>query len=293
MPEYQSEIIEAIRNLDMELDNSRTYFDVWWQTNYEFRDPSWLIESCFLQLLAIIETLGLQELRKMAHEEYTQTKNSKGGFSKSDTNENGDLYPVVPGRIRCFLRALESFFPVVGQTTVTKDVLQILRDIHYAITDPSVFTAPPSSENDVHLRIECILKCFFPDLKHKPTITKQIKNFQPDTGIPSIETLIEYKYISRKEDVPIIADQILADTRGYNSKDWNRFLYVVYETSRFKSEKDWIQFLRQSDVPKNTSLVVLGGVPPELEGASSLIGRSTHKKAPKTKRAKPVPKPNG
>jgi hypothetical protein len=105
------------------------------------------------------------------------------------------------------------------------------------------------------------LKCVFPDLKHKPTLTKQIKNFEPDTGIPSIETLIEYKFLSRREDIATIADEVLADTRGYTSRDWNRFLYVIYETNRIRPEKDWNQLLRQSGVPENTTIVVLGGEP--------------------------------
>ena len=61
--------------------------------------------------------------------------------------------------------------------------------------------------------------------------------------------------------MPLIADQILADTRGYTSKDWNRFLYVIYETNRFRTEKDWNLFLEQSGVPKNTTVVVLSGEP--------------------------------
>lgn len=54
---------------------------------------------------------------------------------------------------------------------------------------------------------------------------------------------------------------ILADTRGYTSKDWNRFLYVIYETNRFRTEKDWNQFLEQSGITKNTTVVVLSGEP--------------------------------
>ena len=59
-----------------------------------------------------------------------------------------------------------------------------------------------------------MLKCVFPDLKHKPVLTKQIKNFEPDTGISSSATLIEYKFLSRAEDVGPLADELLADTRG-------------------------------------------------------------------------------
>lgn len=161
-------------------------------------------------------------------------------------------------RIRCFSRALEGFFPKDRTTTVTKDILHILRDIHYVIADKNLFRTSPANENDIHLCIEGILKCVFPDLKHKPVLTKQIKNFEPDTGIPSYETLIEYKYLSRREDIPSVADEILADTRGYTSPDWNRFLYVIYESNRFRKEKEWNQVLKEAGV-QNTTVVVLSG----------------------------------
>ena len=256
-------IKEAIYNLKDKIKEADRYFDEWCMTDDDHREPAWLIEICFLQLLAITEALGLEELRKMIHLEYSAIKNSKEGYTKADISPDGEPYSAVLARIRRFLRALESFFPTEDHTKITKDLLQIIRDIHYVITDKVLFRTTPSNENDVHLRIEGILKCVFPDLKHKPTLTKQIKNFEPDTGIPSIETLIEYKFLSRREDIATIADQVLADTRGYTSKDWNRFLYVIYETHRFKPEKDWNQLLIQSGVPQNTTAVVLSGEPPK------------------------------
>lgn len=253
----------AIQNLKDEIKEADRHFDELLMTGNKYGEPSWLIEMCFLQLLAIAEALGLEELRKMIYTEYSEVKNSKKGFLASGQWSDGDPYSVVLTRIRQFLCALESFFPTEDNTKVTKDLLQIIRDIHYVITDKDLFRTTPSNENDVHLRIEGILKCVFPDLKHKPSLTKQIKNFEPDTGIPSIETLIEYKFLSRRKDIPKIADEILADTRGYISRDWNRFLYVIYETNRFKPEKDWNQLLRQSCVPENTTAVVLSGEPPK------------------------------
>jgi hypothetical protein len=211
--EQDISIQEAIQDLKGRLrEASRSFVD--WQLGDEFSEPSWLIESCFIQLLAITEALGLEELRKMVYLEYSEVKNSKNGFVDAEETPDGEPYPAVLGRIRRFLYALESFYPTEDNTKVTKDLLQIIHDIHYVITDKVLFHTIPSSENDIHLRIEGILKCVFPDLKRKPVLTKQIKNFEPDTGISSIKTLIEYKFLSRLEDAPKIADEILADTRG-------------------------------------------------------------------------------
>lgn len=257
----------SIANADRSFDEHVIYGDPW-------AAPNWAIEKCFIELLAIIESLGLSKLHEMVLSEYLRTKEIKGGFLTTETTPDGEPFSAIISRLRQFFSAIQQFYPSDEPTKITKDLLQIIRDIHYTITDKALFKSIPQSEKDVHLRIEGILKCVFPDLKHKPTLTKPIKNFEPDTGIQSIETLIEYKYLSRSGDVKTIADQILADTRGYTSKDWKRFIYVIYETKRFKRENEWIQLLRQSGIPESTTVVVLSGEPP---------ARSKKKKPPAKK----------
>lgn len=253
------EVQEALANLTENVDRAYRTFDEWIVTGDEYSDPSWSIESCFFQFMAICEALELKELYKLVLSEYGQFKDSKGGFGAGKMGPD-DVYSVCLSRVRQYERAVQAFFPKGEQTKVSKDLLQIISDIHYVITDKALYGGPPSSENDVHIRIEGILKCLFADLKHKPVLNKSIKNFEPDTGIPSINTLIEYKFLDRKEDVAIIADQVLADTRGYVSKDWNRFLYVIYETDRFRPEKEWNQLLMQAGLSESTKIIVLSGV---------------------------------
>jgi hypothetical protein len=143
---------------------------------------------------------------------------------------------------------------------VTKDVESILRAATYPLCDKNLFDGPPSDEATLHQRLEGILKCIFPDLQRKPRLTKPIKHFEPDTGIPSIHTLIEYKFLSSRDQVASIADELLADTRGYHSKDWTSFIYVIYETSRIKPENEWRQLMRDCDVDsRSTTVVVLTG----------------------------------
>jgi hypothetical protein len=264
-------IQEAITTLKTAISSASSSFEeLVYYPGHPFNDADWRIETCFLRLLTIVEALGLSELHKMILSEYVTIKGSEEGFKKAEIVD-GEPFSKHISRIRQFLRAIEQFFPTKDSTTITKDVLQILRDIHYTITDKALFVKVPQNERDVHIRIEGILKCVFPDLKHKPTLTKPIKNFEPDTGIPSIETLIEYKFLSRPDDVKNVADEVLADTRGYVSKDWSHFIYVIYETNRFKPEKEWVQLLRHSGVPENTTVVVLSGEPPKRREAKKPI----------------------
>jgi hypothetical protein len=256
------DIREAITKLKMSINAVDNSFDDYILSGDDWRNPNWGIENCFLKLIVISEAMGLMELHKIIYSEYLSIKESKLGFLKTAITPDGEPFSEVVSRMRQYIHSIEQFFPDKEPTVITKDLLQIIRDIHYTITDKALFRHVPQSETDVHIRIEGILKCVFPDLKHKPTLTKPIKNFEPDTGIPCINTLIEYKFLTKSEDVSVIADQVLADTRGYVSKDWSHFIYVIYETNRIKPEKEWVQLLRASDVPENTTIIVLSGEPP-------------------------------
>ena len=233
-----TDIQTVIANLEEQASKATAQFNRWSMTDDDWDDPSWVIEVCFIQLLAALEALGMPELRSNVYSEYKEVLASPAKFLTKAPTPDGESYSPVLSGFRRYLYALKALFPSDKHTTVTKDLLDIIRNVHYVITDTDVFPIAPQNEKDVHLRIEAILKCIFPDMKRKPSLSKQIKNFEPDTGIPSLETLIEYKFLSRKIDVGGIADQLLADTRGYISKDWKRFLYVIYETNRFRTESD-------------------------------------------------------
>ena len=175
----------------------------------------------------------------------------------------------LAGRLTQYVRAINTTFGAESLLTITKDVMEILRATIYSITDANCFGHPPAREADVHNRIEAVLQCVFPRLVHKPTITKPIKNFEPDTGLPEIETLIEYKFVTTKQDVKRVADEVLADTRGYTSKDWHRFIYVIYETRRLKPKKRWQELMRTSGVGENTQVIVICGEEPPSGGQVS------------------------
>ncbi len=220
------------------------------------------LEEAFIHTLVLTETIGLIKAHDRLHEHFNQAK--KEGLLKNamGIEEN---YLVWAGVLSMYLNGIATAYnvnPLEG--IISKDISSIIRACIYTITDTKLFPTLPSSENDVHLRIEGILKTYFPDLKHKPTLTKSIKNFEPDTGLPSISTLIEYKFISNDTEAKIVVDQILADTRGYHSKNWKQFLYVIYETNRIRPEYEWNNLMRGCDVDSNTNVIVLSGTPSAL-----------------------------
>jgi hypothetical protein len=247
-------IAEALGKADGEHQQHIFSDDEWAAGN-----AKWYLHLAYTQLITLCENLGLPLLR----EEVATTLRDALADGLLSTMEmpSGDPYLKWSGPCRRFRIALHTVFLTESSQTVTKDLETILRGCTYSITDARAFGSAPADEEAVHLRIEAILRCVFPDLLHKPALTKPIKNFQPDTGIPSIGTLIEYKFVRNATQIPVIADEILADTRGYNSKDWKYFLYVIYETERFRTEFQWRQLLRECGVAENASAIVLTGNP--------------------------------
>jgi hypothetical protein len=71
------------------------------------------------------------------------------------------------------------------------------------------------------------------------------------------------------------ADELLADTRAYTSSDWKSFLYVIYETKRFKPEAEWRQLMRDCRIDGSTSVVVMTGE--VIQRADTVTSRRSRK----------------
>lgn len=132
-------------------------------------------------------------------------------------------------------------------------LLSILRGIERSFTITQDY---PTCEDDFQKLVDSILISIFPKLILKPTISQQIKNFIPDTGIPETRTLIEYKYIKDKKKVPTTVDQLFADAIGYTDDKWNNLICVIYETDRFCTEDAWKEEMKK--IPRVDVVLVRG-----------------------------------
>jgi hypothetical protein len=243
-------IAESIGKADVFF-NRAIQGDEWGHDN-----AAWYLELAYAQLLTLAEALGLPILRA---DILQVLEEARAGMTSADVDPDGEPHLKWASPARRYMRSLQSTYASESSRTVTKDVESILRAATYPLSDPLLFGAPPDNESTLHARLEGILRCIFPDLRHKPRLTKPIKHFEPDTGIPSIGTLLEYKYLSSDDQVAAMADELLADTRGYESKDWTSFIYVIYEAARIRPESEWRQLLRDCGVDARTSIIVLSG----------------------------------
>lgn len=252
--------LKIFNQLEKDIREADSLFSQYIFSQEDFHDPSWLIESCYLQLVALTEMIPLGTLCEIVKSEYHAAKNSKHGYYQSEMGED-EPYSICLSKIRCLKHSIQSLFYRDDSTIITKDLVDILRGIEYVITKQNIYQHPPRNEADVHMRIEGILKPMFPDLETKPKLTKPIKGFEPDTGLPSLSTLIEYKFVSSDKEVKLIVDQILADTRGYTSKQYKNIIFIVYETTRFRREKEWNSLLSETGVSNTVQTIVLCGEP--------------------------------
>lgn len=218
------------------------------------------IGKAFTELLIIFEYLNLKSSSELIRELHKEALNTpKRGLHASEVSVDGEHYLKWPEKLDPYIDALTNLSGAQESDNVEPfQLIEIVRNSINSITNIPAFKRPPRNEKELHLRMEIILKPYYPYLLNKPTIRKTLKNFQADAGIPSLKTLIEYKYISNNNEAKKAADQILADKAGYESRHWRHILFIIYETIRLKSEKEWNQLLKDCGIT-NAQAVVLHG----------------------------------
>jgi hypothetical protein len=141
-------------------------------------------------------------------------------------------------------------------------LLTVIRNSEYYISSRAAFGFAPAREEDVHQRIEEMLKCTFTDVVSRPQLSKPIKGFAADSGIPSLQTLLEYKFIRSENEAKAALEQVLADINGYQCDRYNKFVFAIYETSRLYPETDWAAAIAAAKPTNQVSVVVIHGIPP-------------------------------
>lgn len=253
-------IADAIRKGDDYGERSFYAFD-------DYCDPfdddiaEYYLHEAWCNLLALLEVSGLASLHDQAKQDFE-------AFSKKPLDSKmgpEEPYLVWPGRIRRYHDVLANLYlPPKKAKAKTADpgLISVLERSEKYILSQAIFDWMPCSEADVHDRIEEMLGCIYQRVLRKPPMAKPIKNFIPDTGLPGIKTLVEYKYVASAEDAKRIVDEILADLGGYQSNDYEQFVFVIYETRRFARLNEWEDVLAQSKPPTPTKVVLLKGVVP-------------------------------
>ncbi|MGB9991015.1 hypothetical protein [Pseudoduganella rhizocola] len=96
----------------------------------------------------------------------------------------------------------------------------------------------PTSEAEVRNAVFEVCSYSFPDAIKEVGIPKLLKTYKGDLGIPSLRTMVEFKFITSPAEMKAALDGVYADMKGYNHPDWDTFYGVFYMTEPFYTQDD-------------------------------------------------------
>lgn len=164
------------------------------------------------------------------------------------------------------LRLIDEILEVIGagsKGVLEEDSAGIKILEHILRATPQILEARgvvPRKESDVQRVLHDHLENTFSDYSRQIKLPKGLKSFIPDGAIPTLETLIEVKFVNSKRKVAPIFSGIMEDLSGYGgSRDWTRFYSVIYQTGPFVSETRFGRSLRLSGNAVSWKPIVVGG----------------------------------
>ncbi len=240
----------------------------------EYYLPSEL-EKVYLFALALTEKHGLNLLAN-----YIRTRKPQFGPKMLETYYSsmlGEDMLISTFPIFDLIRTLEELY---FQKNEEKDdglkskwitVRKILRNLPVCATS---LDYEFDCEDKLDKFSEAILKSRYSDVNSNPTIDIATSYTMPDTGIPSLKLLIEYKYMGKKADFSNrIRDEMQAAIRNWaGNKSWNAIIFCVYQTSSFFKEKELLRVITGDKTSFDHISVVL------ITGAGSRNESSTYRK---------------
>ncbi len=258
---YATEINATLTNIAESLSRANKALEDYTE-DWALQSANFHLQLAYLKLLILTEAMNLPLLRAKILHDFEQAKEEDMVAIDTDFQNRPFWKWALP--VRRYVSSLRALFVAEAPRVVTRDLRSILKATNYAIHDSKVYKGQLDEEKVLHWRVENVLRCVYPDLIHKPTLSKPVKSFEPDTGIPSLQTLIEYKFLDSEEKVKQVADELLADTRGYMSEEWTSVIFAVYETKRYRSEEQWNQLFEKAGVdPARMQVIVISGETPD------------------------------
>jgi hypothetical protein len=117
-----------------------------------------------------------------------------------------------------------------------------------------------TSEPHLQREIFPLLRAAFPDATREVPIPHVAKTYKADFGVPSLSTLVEFKYCDSKSDWPDALDGVYTDMKGYGSTpEWKYFYVVFFLTDRFTTQQEVDAEFLVTSSQAWTPIVVFGG----------------------------------
>lgn len=216
-----------------------------WENSYHSKEAQdeyveGYCQEAYLTMLAFIDKHNLTGLRDYAIKEW---ENHKGNLLNSFYSEAAEtpflavtgnfLYPMLVALSNVYGTS-ESIEITANNPFKLKQAIELLPHtalkLNYNIKD----------EDSIDKLIEAFLTPIYPDLNSNPSLTLPEGYRQPDSSIPSLTLLLEYKYIKNKTEIRKVIDEAQADIRNYAQSPW-QYLYFVIGMNEAYTTKEKIE----------------------------------------------------
>jgi hypothetical protein len=179
---------------------------------------------------ALAERLGTPSIER----EVSELRRDPSKLHATNRPDDEDLYSEALSIAKsCFspLRAMTDAHAITAQG--------VLRNV---ISKTAVILGnkgmAPKSETEVRNAVLEVCSYSFPDAIKEVSIPKILKHYKGDLGIPSLRTMVEFKYIDSYDEMKAALDGVYADMKGYKYPDWETFYGVFYMTGPFYTQED-------------------------------------------------------
>lgn len=172
----------------------------------------------------------VKEWKKYENDLMASTYSELAEMSFLDVTSNL-LYPVYCSLVNIYERHEE--FDDIEQ----KDSFCLSKMLGFLPHTATKINYSVQDEGSMDALIEAFLIPIYPDLNSNPSLTLPEGSRQPDSVIPSISLIFEYKFLKSKNEIGKIIDEIQADIRNYAHSDW-KYLYIIIGMNKAYSTKE-------------------------------------------------------
>jgi len=208
------------------------------------------------RLPILLDLIGMTDTRRDFHSSWASVvDNLDSTYCDAD-----DYGPVVKSKA---LQIIDDVVEVLEGGLIGKDEIKIAI-LEYILESTAQivksYGVTPKGELEIQGPMHYHLEYTFSDYSNNITLPKGLKSFKPDGGIPSLEALIEFKFVTSKEDTKLAESGIMEDLSGYGgSRDWTRYYTVIYQTKPLVTKTRFQDSLRLSGNAGGWRFIVVSG----------------------------------
>jgi hypothetical protein len=200
--------------------------DEWGDMEYEVL--AWHLEKSLRSIGVLAERLGAPSIER---EIAALRKRKLDEISRPyDGDIHSEIYSLASA---CFapLKAMTDAHAVTAHTvlqSIIKNTAQIVQ----------MRGVSPTNEADVRNAVLEVCRLAFPDAIKEVGIPQLLTSSRADIGISSLRTVIEFKFITDKDDMSNALKGVYSDMKTYRNPDWDTFYGVFYMTQPFFNDDD-------------------------------------------------------